>query len=125
MKFVKKEALSDSFGKPLALSQIAWVNMTERRRNLFRLLGGLPDDEVIPLRNVCDILTQYENDGTIDAQMRKRIYIAMAQNDLPTLDFHDIVEYDDRAKTVTTDENFSIVYDVLKAMESVIDDHHG
>jgi len=45
-------------------------------------------------------LASIENTGQLDAQDRKRVYIALTQHHLPILDDLGAVAYDDRSKTV-------------------------
>ena len=66
--------------------------------------------EAVAVRDLAEQVAAWENDTTVEelgAQERKRVYIALYQSHLPTMDEEGIVEYDGEAGTVELGEEIA------------------
>jgi hypothetical protein len=89
------------------------------RRRRYTLHYLMQRRESVPLREVAEQVAAWENAKAIDAlgsQERKRVYIALYQSHLPSMDREGIVEYDRDAGMVSLAPSFTDVDIYLEAV---------
>lgn len=85
-------------GADLSPDEIFEVLSNDRRRCTLHYLKQC-DERRVPLREVVDYVTAWENDvpiDQIDSNARKCVYTALRQSHLPKLDKTGVVDYDQR-----------------------------
>lgn len=96
--FKRTDVYRHTPGADLAPDEIFEVLSNDRRRCTLHYLKQR-DDGPVPLRDVVDYVTAWENDvpiTQIDSNARKCVYTALRQSHLPKLDKTGVVEYDQR-----------------------------
>ena len=89
------------------------------RRRRYALHYLMQRREAVPLRELAEQVAAWENDKPIDAlrsQERKRVYIALYQSHLPSMDREGIVRYDTDRGEVSLDPSFADVDIYLEAV---------
>ncbi|MFC6906842.1 DUF7344 domain-containing protein [Halalkalicoccus tibetensis] len=67
-----------------------------RRRAVLRYFSAHPDQETFEMRTVAEAVAAWENDIPVEqltSNKRQRVYIALYQSHLPTLDDYGVIEY--------------------------------
>lgn len=91
----------------LSLDTVYHILQNERRRMTLQHLFTTGRTDI---GAIADDVAVRENDTTLEElppSQRKRVYIALYQSHLPTLDEHDIVDYDRETNVVTPNERLS------------------
>ncbi|MHB9286487.1 hypothetical protein ACKVMT_05550 [Halobacteriales archaeon Cl-PHB] len=86
---------ADESSYPLAEDELFHVLQNERRRAVLRFLDGT--DETVEMRAIAEQVAAWEHDTTVqqlDSDQRQRVYIALYQSHLETLEDAGIVEYE-------------------------------
>jgi hypothetical protein len=90
-------------GSGAALSNDVIYDQLANRRRRYALHHLKQTGEPVAVRDLAEQVAAWENDTTVDdlgSQERKRVYIALYQSHLPTMDEAGLVTYDDEASTV-------------------------
>ena len=79
------------------------ILQTTRRRAAIRYMLERDDEEEFRMRDMVEEIAAWEHDTTVarlSSEQRQRVYIALYQSHLPTMDDEGMVAYDDEAGTV-------------------------
>lgn len=100
------EEVDAAVGDPELASETAYAVLADKRRR-YAIHYLKQARGPVTVRELAEQVAAWENDkpgAEITSQERKRVYIALYQSHLPTLDKEGIVEYDaDRGTVVLTD----------------------
>lgn len=106
---------------PIDVDDLFEALSNSRRRHVIRLVG---DDEV-DVGELARTIAAVENEialESIDSQQRKRVYVALHQVHLPKLDDYGIVEWNDRAQTITTGPAHETALEAMAAATGSVDE---
>jgi hypothetical protein len=94
-----------------------------RRRRLLRQLrrrgGAVAFKELYERLAAQEVAGRSSDEATVGHKDRKRVYVSLRQTHLPRLVEAGVLEYDDDAKTVTTQPPVEPLWDVLDRAEQV------
>lgn len=102
----------------LSLDEVCDLVAVERRRLVIRALE-LQNERA--LDELAERLADIRAGPQWDNQDRKRNYVSLYQAHLPTLEEHDVIEWDQRDGTIRRGPEFDAVLAVLNAVEEVMD----
>lgn len=100
----------------ISLDDVAETLSNERRRQLIR---ALEESESLTLRDLAERVAQNEESDEIDADDRKRVYIALHQAHLPRMANMNVVDYDRDRKIVGRGKEFNATAKALEKIESI------
>lgn len=105
---------------PLDVDDVATALNNSRRRFTIRYVDETPSPvEVGDLAETIAEIEQGQHMEELDAQARKRVYIALIQEHLPTLDKMDAVHYDERRKILMSCTKTPPLAKFVRLLESV------
>ena len=110
-------------GEALTADTIFDLLSNGRRRRLIRQLRGCEGE--VAFKHLYERLAAQEvagrasGEATVRYRDRKRVYVSLRQTHLPRLVEAGVLEYDDDAKTVTTQAPVEPLWDVLDRVEQV------
>lgn len=102
MSLIESDADEPESAPPPSEETLYGVLSDKRRRYTVHFLKQR--DEPVAVRELAEQVAAWENEkapAELSSQERKRVYIALYQSHLPTLDAEGIVEYDEDAKLVS------------------------
>ena len=104
-------------------SEALTILSSERRRQTIEYLADQPPDTPIPGSDLAEAVAAMEHDCTVNeltSQQRKRVYISLHQQHIPTLDAS-VVEYDPDRQEVTPTETPARIWRAFSAFEEALD----
>lgn len=107
---------------PLDIDDVATALNNSRRRFTIRYVDENPSP--VEVGNLAETIAEIERGQPmeeLDAQARKRVYIALIQEHLPTLDEMDVVYFDERQKILMPTTRTTSVAKLVRVLESVSD----
>jgi hypothetical protein len=104
---------------PLTVDETLEAISNSRRRFSIRFV----DEMELPIHvdNLAEALAEIENEGRVDAQDRKTIYVALTQHHLDKLEALGAVVYDDRRKILMPSEATNGLANLIRYAESTCD----
>ncbi|WP_415379398.1 hypothetical protein [Halosimplex sp. TS25] len=90
----EQETADDDQSDPLGKNELFHLLQNERRRAVIRYLEGT--DQTVKMRDVAEQVAAWEHDTTVRAltsDERQRVYIALYQSHLDTLDEAGVIDY--------------------------------
>jgi hypothetical protein len=105
---------------PLDIDDVATALNNSRRRFTIRYVDENPSP--VEVGNLAETIAEIERGQPmeeLDAQARKRVYIALIQEHLPTLDEMDAVYFDERQKILMPSTKTAPLAKFVRLLESV------
>ncbi|WP_144905666.1 DUF7344 domain-containing protein [Halobellus captivus] len=96
------------------------VLSNERRRECISFLVRQPVDREVSVRQIADtVAAAITDDGPPSQSLNQSVYVSFVQTHLPLLADHDIVDYEDSERSVSSGPNLRVVAAFLTVPESV------
>lgn len=111
-------------GCPLAADDLLAILANARRRELIRLLRHR---ETVELEDAAELIAYLENEDLdhpdeLSSEQRKRVYIGLYQDHLPTLTQHAIVEWDTQTNgPISSGRNYDVTTTALDTLKTGFD----
>lgn len=107
---------------PLGIDNVVTALSNSRRRFAIRYIDE--NTSPVDVGNLAETIAEIERDqpmNELDAQARKRVYIALIQEHLPTLDRMDAIYFDERQKILMPSTKTVPLAKLVRVLESVSD----